>query len=134
MTPERLRELAETYGGDPARWPAALRAEAEAALARLPASPEWLEDARALDALLDAYAAPTASPALARRIALAAPDLTPLRRRARAWWTGLGLTAAAAAGLAAGALVVMVATPAPAPSNDDVYDQTVFGDLAGQGG
>lgn len=134
MTPERLRELAETYGGDIARWPQALRPEAEAELARLPEPPEWLAEARTLAARLDAYPAPVASPGLAHRIAAAAPDLTPLWRRARAWWTGLGLAAAAAAGLAAGAVVVLAAAPTPSPSTEYVYDQTAFGDLAGQGG
>lgn len=134
MTPDRLQELADAYGADPARWPEPLRAEAEATLARQPDAPVWLADAQALDALLDAYPAPVASPALARRISLGAPDLTPLWRRARAWWTGLGLVGAAAAGLAAGAVVVLTVTPTPAPSNDYVYDQTVFGDLAGQEG
>lgn len=135
MTPDGLRELAETYGADPARWPDSIRAEAQASLARLPAPPAWLAEAKALDAWLDTFPAPAAGPALARRIVLAAPDLTPLWRRARAWWTGLGLAGAAAAGLAAGALVVLAVTPpAASPSSDYVYDQTAFGDLAGQEG
>ncbi|MCC7267934.1 MAG: hypothetical protein IT546_11410 [Caulobacteraceae bacterium] len=135
MNPDRLRALTEAYGGDPARWPAAVRAEGEAALAQWPEPPPWLAEARALDAVLDAYAAPSASAGLARRIVAGAPDLAPLWRRANAWWAGLGLAGAALAGLAAGAVLMVVAAPAQTtPATEYVYDQTVFGDLAEQGG
>lgn len=107
MTPERFETLAEAFGGDVARWPAA---ERDAAAELMTGRPDWagavLARAATLDAALDAWVAPRADGALADRIAAAAP-----MRRARPGWTGwlipagmgAGLAAACAAGVLAGA-------------------------------
>jgi hypothetical protein len=56
MTLDELKALAETWGGDIARWPERTRGEADA-LAQTPAAREVLEEARRLDRLI-AGAAP----------------------------------------------------------------------------
>lgn len=103
MTPDRFRNLAEAYGGELSRWPGAERAAAERLLAAEPALAAVLAEASALDDLLAAVPAPSASAALAERIAASAP--APRRPRLSwAWPAGLGagLAAACAAGLLAG--------------------------------
>ncbi len=57
-SPARVHALIEAYGGDPARWPDAERAAGLAALAADPALRASAEEARALDAWLDALPAP----------------------------------------------------------------------------
>lgn len=66
--PPTLRDLLDTYGGDPARWPAGCRAESEAAIGANPDAQRMAAEARALDAVL--MAAPLVDDA--RRAALAA--------------------------------------------------------------
>lgn len=51
MSPERMQDILEAYGADPARWPAA---ERDAAQAFLLDHPEVLADAHTLEAELDA--------------------------------------------------------------------------------
>lgn len=58
MTDEDFLRHLDDYGASPQRWPAELRAEAEAALARSPTLRAALEDAAAFDRLLAAPAAP----------------------------------------------------------------------------
>lgn len=105
MTPERFEALAEAYGGDVARWPAAEREAARQwRAAHTDAARSILDRAGALDNLLDAAPAPLASPELVQGIVAAAP---PARARRRAgWWLpagmGAGLAAACAAGVAVG--------------------------------
>lgn len=67
MTPDRFRELAETWGGDVARWPAAERAAA-LGMARTEAGAAILREHQAFDALL--AAPPDVPPARAGRAAL----------------------------------------------------------------
>ena len=104
MTIERLKALAEAYGADLRRWPASERPFAESLVAIDPAARAALEEAAALDVLLDASARPTPSAALAARILAAAPKA----REARAhlgrifWFLGAGWAAAACAGVVAG--------------------------------
>lgn len=112
MTPERFETLAEAYGGDIARWPAA---ERDAAALRAAAHPDEayaaLARAGSLDALLDAAPAPRAPAGLIQRIAAGAP----LRRERRwsAWWLPAGMGAGLAAACAAGVVVGMqLAEPA----------------------
>lgn len=105
MTPERFETLAEAYGGDVARWPAA---ERDAAAALMAARSAWargvLGRAGELDGLLAAFEAPRPRAGLAERIAATGP-----RSRAprwRAWLVpaamGAGLAAACAAGVLTG--------------------------------
>ena len=104
MTIERLKALAEAYGADLRRWPASERPFAESLVATDPAARAALDEAAALDAVLEASPRPTPSAALAARILAAAPRA----REARAhlgrifWFLGAGWAAAACAGVVAG--------------------------------
>ena len=104
MTIERLKALAEAYGADLRRWPASERPFAESLVATDPAARAALEEAAAMDVLLDASPPPTPPAALAARILAAAPKA----REARAhlgrifWFLGAGWAAAACAGVVAG--------------------------------
>jgi hypothetical protein len=55
MTIDEFRQLAQTWGGDIARWPPHRRTEA-GAIARMPAEAAILEEARRLDRLIAAAA------------------------------------------------------------------------------
>lgn len=107
MSFERFEDLAETYGGEIARWP---EGEREAARALLAAHPERLGSALAaaaqLDRLLDLAPAQGPDAALLGRLIAAAPQ--PINA-ARRWIAGLGaalgLSAAAFAGIAVGVAV-----------------------------
>ncbi len=115
MTLERFEDLAETYGGEIARWPEGERETARALLAANAArlSPV-LTAAAQLDRLLDLAPAQTVDAALLGRLIAAAPR-TP--NTARRWIAGLGaalgLSAAAFAGIAVG---VAVGRPQVAPT------------------
>ena len=104
MTIERLKALADAYGADLRRWPASERPFAESLIATDPAARAALEEAAALDVLLDASPRPVPSAVLAARILAAAPKA----REARAhlgrifWFLGAGWAAAACAGVVAG--------------------------------
>ena len=122
----RVRELAEAFGGDPARWPESDRAAAEAWIAAHPTR-AWrlLEEAGALDRLLLAWEAPRPTEDARARVQAAAPDQ--VRRALRRSWVltltgGAALAAACLAGiLAAPRLVdpvVVPATAAPAYASD----------------
>lgn len=76
---ERLQQIIEAYGADPARWPQAELVAAEALLARSAEARAALAEARTLDAALDVWKAPLPDPWAAQRIARAARDL-PQRR------------------------------------------------------
>lgn len=104
MKIERLEVLAEAYGADLRRWPAHERTFAESLIAANPAARAVLEDAAALDALLDASPRIVPSADLTARVLAAAP-----RRKAsrghlhRIFWVlGAGWAAAACAGVVAG--------------------------------
>jgi len=113
---ERFRDLAEAWGGDLDRWPAAERDQARAFLAVSPDAAQALAEARGLDAALDAWRPPEASAALRERIIASAP--APRRRSpwvwASPWLRGAGLAAACAAGVMAGAALSGRAAPDPA--------------------
>ena len=66
MKAERLHELADAYGADLRRWPASERAFAESLIAADPSLKAVLDQAAALDALLDAAPKPVPSAALTR--------------------------------------------------------------------
>lgn len=69
MTLERFRQLVEAYGADFARMPEAERASARALLESSEAARALWDEARALDALLDAPQDLAPSPALERALA-----------------------------------------------------------------
>lgn len=76
MTLERLAEIVEAYGASPQRWPATERRAAEALALSAPA---LLEDARRLDAVLDAAPEGVASDVLVSRIMAARPRPVPAK-------------------------------------------------------
>ncbi|USI74717.1 hypothetical protein [Sphingomonas morindae] len=125
LTEARFRALADAYGGVVQRWPEAERAAA-LEMARLPQWQAVLAEAARLDARLDLWTVAPPSPALQARI-LAARRL-PLSRRARLWWSGIGL-ATALAGAAAGSVA---AAALPIDHGAAVDEATAFGALPQQ--
>lgn len=79
MTLERLTEIVEAYGASPLRWPVAEREAAKALLAREPHARALADDARKLDAFLDAAPDGLASDALVSRIMAARPRAVPTK-------------------------------------------------------
>ena len=124
LTPARFAALAEAYGGDIGRWPA----EERTAALRLAANPSMqalLTEAGQLDARLDAWRITLPSAELRAGIMRSWPR--PLSRRAKLWWSGVGI-ATALAGAAAGT----VAAAAVVPADHGGEPATAFGDVAGQ--
>ncbi len=101
MKAERLHELADAYGADLRRWPASERAFAESLIAADPSLKAVLDEAAAMDALLDAAPRPVPSAALTARILAAAPRANSRLGKA-IWYLGAGWAAAACAGVVAG--------------------------------
>ena len=101
MKAERLHELADAYGADLRRWPASERAFAESLIAADPSLKAVLDEAAALDALLDAAPKPVPSSALIARILAAAPRAKSRLGKA-IWYLCAGWAAAACAGVVAG--------------------------------
>ena len=106
MTKEQFQALAEAYGGEIARWPAAVRDEAALFAAREPGEAQAvLAREAALDAALDAAPRPAPAPsALYDRILADAPN-RPRRARWRLWLAPAGLGAALAGAAVAGLLL-----------------------------
>jgi len=125
LTPARFAELAQTYGGVVARWPEDMRAQGMD-MAREPAMQAILAEADWLDSRLDLWRVP--APAAALRERVVASRRVTLRRRARLWWSGVGIVTALA-GAAAGTAGVAVAMPADQAASDEA---TAFGDLSPQ--
>ncbi|WP_029415933.1 hypothetical protein [Brevundimonas bacteroides] len=87
MNADRMRELAEAWGGDLRRWPAAERSAAEDFAATRPeAADRALFEARQLDAALDAAPRVVVSTALSDRVIASAQGAG---LKARAAWPGL---------------------------------------------
>lgn len=109
MNAERMRDLAEAWGGDLRRWPAAEREAAEAFARTNPDEADRaLFAARQLDAALDAAPRSLVSADLRDRV-IASAAAAGLRARAvwpglrrLLWVGGVGWTAAACAGVAFG--------------------------------
>lgn len=128
MTLERFEALADAYGGVVARWPEAERAAAMQIAAK-PEASAILARALALDEALDAWTVPPVSAGLRARVLGAAPvPSRDLVRRARLWWSGIGI-AAALAGAAAGTAAVAMVPPIDASGGT-----TSFGDVGRQEG
>ena len=104
MTPTRFQELADAFGGDIDRWPAA---ERPAAYAIAPASTAILAKATTLDRLL--AASPSPAPSLAVRQAILAAAPRPHVRRWPAVAFGASLAAASVAGILAGVAAAPIA-------------------------
>ena len=104
MKAQRLHALAEAYGADLRRWPASERAFADSLIAADPSLKAVLDEAAALDALLDAAPAPAPSAVLTARVLAAAPKARSRRFHLDrlAFYLGAGWAAAACAGVVAG--------------------------------
>lgn len=104
MTQERFEALAEAYGGDVSRWPAAAREAAALLMAAEPgATQAALARAEALDAALDAWRPTAASAGLTEAIVAAGPKMK--RPRWLVWLSPAALGAGLAAACAAGVMV-----------------------------
>lgn len=109
MNLDRFRQIVDTYGADPARWPATERADAAAFLAANAAARRALRGAQRLDAALAAWTVEPAAPdaqVLTARVT-ARPQLRALRGGALphgglSWPDVAGLAAAAVAGFIVG--------------------------------
>ncbi len=126
LTPARFAALADIYGGTIARWPRTLQADARRLAATDPAMRAILTEADRLDALLDCWHVPLPSAALRQSIEMS--RRRSLARRARLWWTGLGL-ATALAGAATGSIAAaatILSGHAPAA------ESTLFGEITWQ--
>jgi len=93
---DRLRDVLDCYGADPARWPAEEREAALALLARSPEARRHRDEVVHLDRALDMAHVEPPSAALASRVLAAAPRRDPDRF---GWLIALGAPLAAAAGL-----------------------------------
>ncbi|WP_445191839.1 hypothetical protein ACT009_14875 [Sphingomonas sp. Tas61C01] len=126
LTTARFAALADAWGGVVARWPEEHREEA-AAMASHPGARDILDRALALDGVLDTWRVALPSLSLRDQVSAGAPVRTErMMRRARLWWSGVGI-AAAMAGATAGAAAVAIASPVDAVSDSS----TSFGDVAG---
>ena len=139
LSADRFKAIVEAYGADPLRWPDAERPAALRFLAKDSRARAWLDEARALDGLLDAgleTAGPEAEQAqldrvLGRMLLKPATNVVafPRRqvlpradRRVLPWlWTGIGLAACIAG--------ATIGTKVGLSSMDDVRAQRVL-DLA----
>jgi hypothetical protein len=105
MTHERFEALAEAYGGDVARWPAAEREDAALLMAQAPDfTSAVLARTAALDGVLDRWRPLPVSHALSEAVIAAAPAA---RGHAglRGWFWRAGVGAALAGACAAGLVV-----------------------------
>jgi len=118
VTPDRVNELIEAYGSDPARWPANERADAEALLRGDKALRARANAAFPLDRSIAAWArspeaAEALADALAARVVANLPRQDARRRPWQLWGGGLGVAASVAA--AAFLLTPREHTPTPQP-------------------
>lgn len=119
MTEDRLIELIETWGADPAAFPEADRAAARAMLAAQPARfAAALADASALDAAFAALPMATPSAALTGALIASAPKPRPAAGgfslpKLKPWAPASGFAA-----LAAGLFMGVMIAPAASAAND----------------
>lgn len=107
----RFEALAEAYGADLRRWPAAERDAADALMAAQPQSARAiLADAEGLDDLLAASRPPVVSQALREAVLAAAPRPRPRRSALGFWLSGAGFATAAVAGMLVGASALTAIT------------------------
>jgi len=117
MTLDRFRALADAYGGVVARWPEDQR-DAAMRIAAHPEAVTILQEASAVDTMLDAWSVPAPASSLSDRIAghRAMPHPSPAGR-GRLWWSGIGI-AAALAGAVSGTAAVATVSPGDAPQEN----------------
>ena len=127
MTPERFRALADAYGGNLDRWPAADHDAARSHLTSRPDAHAELAAAGRLDAALAAWTVPGPGAALAARIARTVAMRHTRARRVRVWLSSFGAATALAGGMAAGAVAVMRLAPAAEQVTAPLYELSVFG-------
>lgn len=113
MKEERFEALAEAFGGEVSRWPAA---ERDAAAALMLTRPDWaggvLALAGELDGQLLAYAAPRSARQLVEQIVAGAP------RSRKVGWAAWLLPAGMGAGLAAASVAGFIVGIQRTPNND----------------
>ncbi len=97
---QRLEAVLASYGGDPARWPAAERAVLQP---HLEAAGEALDEARFIDRLLDLAGTPTLAAGLESRLMARIGRGAPARFRL-GWTAALPLAASLALGIYLGAM------------------------------
>lgn len=136
MSQERFAALADAFGADMRRWPAADRAAAQDLAQMSSSARACLAEADALDAVLDQSRVTAPSVELYQRILAQAPRPGMMRLRAAGvasarsrllrWLSGLGAVGVLTCGAVAGAAVVAVAGPShiDADSLAGLYDQT----------
>ncbi|MGV8918910.1 MAG: hypothetical protein ACOH2R_14110 [Pseudomonas sp.] len=129
MTPERFAYLADAYGADLQRWPAAERVAALALLVSDDVSArDTLQQASWLDTMLDSHQAVAPPPGLAQRIAVSGMPATSTSFWARyiGWLSPAGFVGAGLAGIAAGMLVASLSLPLYSASDalPSVFDQS----------
>jgi ParB-like chromosome segregation protein Spo0J len=116
MTEARLAQLLDAYGAHPARWPDEERLAAERLIAASPAARARLDQAAALDRLLDALPAERPNARLAARVLAAAPRGSTSQRQA--WRRALAVAVPLAA--AAAALLWVMTEQKPATQTIDI--------------
>lgn len=134
MNAERMRDLADIWGGDLRRWPSEARAAAIAFAEGAPAEAERaLFAARQLDAALNQDPVPMVSAELRDRV-IASAQAAGLRARAiwpglrrLLWIGGAGWAAAACAGMVFG--LTLTRQFETQSQVDAVFDQAVVGGL-----
>lgn len=127
----RFESLAEAYGGDVARWPAAVREDAAALMAGDPGFAQGvLARASLLDAALDDWAPPSVRQGLREAIVAAAPKPR-TRSRLAVWGARLGLGAALAGACASGVAAGILLSASTGDSGDAVTAAMTGYDPAG---
>jgi hypothetical protein len=134
MTIERFKGLVEAYGANPARWPEAERAVAEAFANATPEAQRLLAEAAALDHVL--AAAPTAP--VTRELEMRVLDSFSSRKTRRAWlpdlmpWTqAAALAASLVLGMFAGSALPAIAGIGETSSATEPA-MMAFGDFGGE--
>ena len=127
MTPERFVHLADAYGADLHRWPAAEQASAQTLLesGSSLARKAW-DEARWLDAQLDSHPLELADSALVLRIRQSAPARVSFWSRYARWLSPVGVVGVGIAGMITGMLVASMSVPLPMLSAEvlpSVFDQ-----------
>ena len=127
MTEDRLIELIEAWGADPACFPEAEQAEARALLAARPERfAAAIKAAHALDAALAGMPEVLPSTALTEALIASAPKAAAPRGRTRFPWAAPWAPASGLAALAAGLFMGVMVAPVASASSDTAEVETVL--------